>query len=283
MSAACRIRATADEMRERLDVLKAIAVELKPCTVRQVFYQAVVRGHVEKSELAYEKVQRGLLALRRSGELPYSTITDGSRTYYEPETFSNLRDALEQTAHTYRRNLWADVGRRVEVWLEKEALRGVVSPITYAYAVPLYVSRGFASESYLYEAGAAIRACGRPAYIYQLGDHDPSGVRAAQAIERKLREFVGGRVPVHYERLAVNEAQIHFLNLPTRPTKQSTHAAGWTGGDSVELDALHPDRLRNLVEGAILEHIPAGTLEALEVAEESERELLRLFASEAAA
>jgi hypothetical protein len=269
-------------MRDRLATLKAIALELKPCTVRQVFYQAVVRGHVEKSETAYEKVQRALLTLRRTGALPYSAITDGSRSYYEPDTFDGLQDALEHTAHLYRRNLWADVGRRVEFWLEKEALRGVVSPITWRHAVPLYVSRGFASESYLYEAAQEIRDAGRPAYVYQLGDHDPSGVKAAQAIERKLREFVGGRVPVHFERLAVTEAQIHFLNFPTRPTKQSTHATGWRG-DSVELDAIHPDTLRYLVEGAILDHLPDDKRRAVEVAEESERELLRAMARKVAA
>ena len=268
-------------MRDRHERITAIALEIAPCTVRQVFYQAVVRGLVDKTETDYEKVQRALLHLRRTGALPYSTITDGSRSYYEPETFDNLADALTQTAHTYRRNVWADVGLRVEVWLEKEALRGVIYPITWQHAVPLYVSRGFASESYLYEAAQTIRACRRPTYVYQFGDHDPSGVRASQAIERKLREFVGGLAPVYYERMAVTEAQIAFLNLPRRPTKSSTHAAGWSG-DSVELDAIHPDKLRHLVGACILDHIPEDRRRVIEAAEESERELLRIFASEVA-
>ena len=38
-------------------------------TVRQVFYQATVRGLVEKAESGYGKIQTDLTIMRRTGEL----------------------------------------------------------------------------------------------------------------------------------------------------------------------------------------------------------------------
>ena len=54
---ACRTkRATKAEMEERRQRLTQIVTAIKPCTVRQVFYQATVLGVVEKTEAGYDKV-----------------------------------------------------------------------------------------------------------------------------------------------------------------------------------------------------------------------------------
>ena len=57
-----RGRATKAEMEARAEALIDIVEEISPCTVRQVFYQATVRGVIEKTEAGYGKVQR-LLAM----------------------------------------------------------------------------------------------------------------------------------------------------------------------------------------------------------------------------
>ena len=85
----------------------------------------------------------------------------------------------------------------------------------------------------------------KESYIYQFGDHDPSGVLIPQTIERRLDEMCQQLdCPAPYvERVALTEAQILEHNLPTRPTKRdgNRHAQGFVG-DSVELDAL-PSRV----------------------------------------
>jgi hypothetical protein len=50
--------------------------------------------------------------------------------------------------------LWKDIGCYSEIWLEKDALAGVVFPVTARYDVPLMVARGYASLSFLYSAAA---------------------------------------------------------------------------------------------------------------------------------
>ena len=75
----------------------------------------------------------------------------------------------------------------------------------------------------------------RPAFIYHLGDSDPSGENAAEVIERELREYAPG-AEIHFERLAVTREQIRDWRLPSRPTKTSDmRAAAFGNRRSVEL------------------------------------------------
>lgn len=272
-----RVRATKAEMEARLDRLIEIVDEIRPCTVRQVFYQAVVRGLIDKTEDGYSKVQRALVDLRRSGRVEYSAIADNTRWMRKPTTYDNVEDMLYQTARLYRRNVWRDLPDYVEVWIEKDALAGVIYEITDLYDVPLMVSKGFASLSFLYEAASSISTTGKPTYIYHFGDHDPSGVVAAHKIEQTLRELAP-EAEIHFERLAVLPRQIVDLDLPTRPTKTTDSRARGFGDISVELDAIDPDTLRSMVQGAIKRHVPDDLLGTLEVAEDSEREIIRLLA-----
>ena len=68
-------------------------------------------------------------------------------------------------------------------------------------------------------------------------------------------------------RVAVTPAQIEAWELPSRPTKTSDpRTKKWTGGDSVELDAIPPETLRSLVRVCIERHIDRNKLEILLVA-----------------
>lgn len=273
-----RIRATKAEMRDRRHALAEIVIEIAPCAVRQVYYQTTVRGIVEKTEAGYGKVQRMLVDMRRDGEVSYGAIVDNTRWMRKPQTFDNLQDALDQTATFYRRSLWTDAAAYVEIWLEKDALSGVIYPITSRYDVPLMVARGYASLTFLATAAEAIEEQDRPTYIYHLGDFDPSGVNAGEKIEEILRELAPS-ADIYFERLAVTPDQIEEWKLPSRPTKTTdTRARKFGKAESVELDAIHPDRLRDLVERAIQRHIDPNELRVIEVAETSEREILKSFA-----
>jgi hypothetical protein len=242
-------------------------------TVRQVFYQATVRGLAEKAETGYDKVQNDLTVLRRAGDLPYDYLADNTRWQRKPRTFNGVGEALRDTALFYRKSLWADADSYVEIWLEKDALAGVIYPITSAFDVPLMVARGYASLSFLYTAADFIGDLDIPAFIYHLGDFDPSGVNAGEKIEQTLREMAP-EAEIHFERIAVTHEQISAWDLPTRPTKTSDSRSKDFGEISVELDAIEPNQLRALVQETIEQHLPADQYRVLKEAEESERELL---------
>ena len=135
------------------------------------------------------------------------------------------------------------------------------------------VCLGVACESYLHDAAEATRNAGKPAHLYLLTDHDPSGVAIAAHIEHRIRAFLPG-VDAHVERIAVTEDQIARLNLPTRPTKPGdSRSRGWVGG-SVELDAIPAGLLRALVREHIERHVDADALNRTLVIERLERESL---------
>ena len=269
-----RHRATKAEVERRRDRLYEIVQTMKPMTVRQVFYQATVRGIVEKSEAGYAKVQTDLVLMRKAGEMPFDWLADNTRWQRKPRTFDSVEQALQDTARLYRKALWSDAGAYVEVWLEKDALAGVVLPVTAMYDVPLMVARGYASLSFLHSAAEYINSLEVPVYLYHLGDFDPSGVNAGEKIEETLREMAPA-AEIHFERLAVTPEQIELWRLPTRPTKTSDSRAKGFGAISVELDAIEPDKLRALVEDAIEDHLPPHQFKVLKAAEDSERTLIR--------
>lgn len=222
-----RSRSTASEVDARRMALVAIVAEMKPMTVRQVYYQATVRGLIEKTEAGYTKVQTDLVLLRRTGRLPYDWLADNTRWQRKPPSFDSIKDAITATAEFYRKALWSQADAYVEVWLEKDALAGVVLPITAAYDVPLMVARGYASLSFLHSAATYINSLSVPTYIYHLGDFDPSGVNAGEKIEQTLKEMAPN-AHITFERIGVTQAQIESWRLPTRPTPSGrTCFASW--------------------------------------------------------
>jgi hypothetical protein len=276
-SAIKRSRRTRAELQDLETAIYDIARTERPCTIRGVFYRVTSRGLVPKTEAGYRQVQNRILLMRRRGALPYGWISDGTRWQVKPETWSGVDAMLSETAQFYRRALWDNQAVHLEIWSEKDAIRSVVYPVTAEFDVPLMVARGFASESFLWETAQAIIADGKPAVIYQLGDHDPSGVSAWEHTRRRLAEFAP-RVEFEFERLAITPEQIIEHRLPTRPTKQSDSRAKTFDGDSVEVDALPSPVLRDLVRNAIEQWIDPEALRLTKVAEASEREVLTRIA-----
>jgi hypothetical protein len=272
-------------MQELRDELYAIVAEDQPMTVRQTFYRAVSAGIIDKREADYKNVVCRLLGeMRLDGSLPWGWIADNTRWMRKPRTFSSLEQALRDTARLYRRSVWDDQEVYVEVWCEKDALAGVLYDETARWDVPLMVTRGYPSLSYLYEAAGAIADQYRPAYLYYFGDHDPSGLDIERNLGERLREFVGdGAAEIHLERAAVTPAQIEAWGLPTRPTKKTdSRARGFEGG-SIEVDAIPPRVLRQLVRACIERHVDRNALATLQAAEESERLTLDYIARSCAA
>ena len=206
-------------------------------------------------------------------------FSPGTRYVHGYRRYNDLDEFTTYAAGLYRKDYWATSEVNVEVWLEKDALKGVLVPtVVNECGLGLHVTRGFASITYLQEAAEQIEADGRPTYVYVLTEFDPSGVSIAEKVEEELTE----RAPcsdITVERLAVNRQQIERWNLPTRPTKTSdTRARRFRqvhGTDSVELDAIPPDELRRLVKDAIDSHMEPWRLEQFRMVEREEQQTLK--------
>jgi hypothetical protein len=287
-------RATRAEMEERASFLIDYAERHNPVTVRQLYYRAEVEGMpgIDKTEAGYDKTQRQVLLLRRAGRLPYEHIADLTRWRRKPRTYNSVQEALYETARLYRKALWHDAGVHLEIWCEKDALAGVIFPVTSLYDVPLMVARGFSSETFCFEAVEEAAEHERPYHVSYLGDFDRSGLDAAEALQEKLERFGAERgVEVRFIHLAIKKPDILEVDhsnwrvrarvgnmecwLPTRPHKRKSRADQlWPHPFACELDAIEPDDLRALVRWAIEYYLPPDQLELLQSIEASERQLI---------
>lgn len=292
-------------IRAQIATIKAaihdLLAEEAPCTVRQVFYRLVSAGVIGKTEGEYKStVVRLLGEMRRNHEIEFNWIADNTRWMRKPRSHSSLEAMLKYSAEAYRRSVWDNQNCYVEVWLEKDALAGVLLDVTATWDVPLMVTRGYPSLSFLYTAAEVIAEQEKPVYLYYFGDHDPSGIDIPRKVEADLRKFVAelryahidfggdvgaiadllpeGFLNIHFERLAVMPEQIQDLNLPTRPTKRTDSRAKGFEGESVEVDAIPPKTLRQIASDCITQHVDKKAYDVLIDAEAGEREALMAVA-----
>ena len=262
-------------IQELCDAMYKLCKEEHPLTIRHVFYRMSILKLVKKLEGEYKgAICRLLTKMRKGKRLPFHWITDNTRWRMKPNTYSSLGDALDNMQRDYRRALWDNQNDYIEVWTEKDAISSILYPITSKWDVPLMTARGYCSQSFLYSVAEDITQIGKPTYLYYFGDHDPSGVDARRFVEETIRKYAPD-AEVHFELVAVTREKIDEWDLPTRPTKKSDTRAKNFIGESVEVDAVPPSKLRELVTNVIEQHVDEWQLERMQEVEAAERETLQ--------
>jgi hypothetical protein len=274
-------------------------------TLRQLYYQFVSRGWIENRDTEYKRLGSVINDARLAGRLDWDYIVDRTRNLEELAHWADPADLIAAAARQYRIEKWADQDAYVEVWIEKDALKGVLESCCPALDVPFFSCRGYASQSEVWSAaqrlGARV-AAGKRVVVVHLGDHDPSGIDMTRDVEHRLATFVaqdrlgapaapaqqlGDYVESYLEdveehltvdRIALNMDQIRRYDPPPNPAKLTdARAAGYVaahGGSSWELDALDPATLVDLVRSAVARYRDDETWEQAVEREESEREVL---------
>jgi hypothetical protein len=254
-----------------------------PQSVRHVFYRMTdprLLEPVEKSDRGYRHVQTRLKELRRAGVVPYGWITDASRRGYFVDTFSDRFDFVSRISGLYRADLWSRNDAYCEVWTESRSIAGVIEDDCREFAVSLYPAGGFSSITLAFEAAEQINAehNGRELIVFYIGDYDPAGVLIDVSLEAELREHLDPEVSMEFVRLGITAEQIAEYDLPTKPRKagdsRSPHVT-----ETVEAEAMPAGIMRSLLRDGIEALLPGKALATARAAEESERSLLRRWAS----
>jgi len=278
-----RVRPTRLQTEQCRRSLRDIVDESKPTGIRFVYYRAVARGLVEKSDGGYDKVQYALMQMREDSTIPWGWVVDSSRWVRRPRTFDTAADAVAQMAQGYVRNIWSDADAAVEVWCESKSAAGVLAPVTFKWGVDLFPITGQTSASFAYEAAQDHLLDPRPLQIFYVGDLDPAGVKIELNLPKKLRRF--GRADLSFARLACTADQVVEYDLIGTTPKKRTYRDALSGarvpwsGLSYEVEGLDAPILRDLVEGAIVDHLDPVRLEIHQMVEESERQGLLAMAN----
>ena len=248
----------AKRSREELDALAAglyqIVEQLRPMTIRSLFYRAVSAGLVAKTEHEYKGIVRITGKMRKQRIMPFEWLVDAGRFVRQANLWPSPQSILKATQDQYRYDRWIDQENRVEIWVEKDAVVGVIEETCEEFGVPLYSCKGYPSLSLI---DSAIRdwPFEKNICVRYFGDHDPSGMDIPRYLENAFYEIGVGQNTLDFEVRAVTQDQIYEYDLPTRPTKRTDSRSANFEGESVELDAFDPNDLRELVSQSIQESI----------------------------
>lgn len=223
-------------------------------TLRQVYYQLVARGYIPNNERSYKNLGNLINDGRLAGLIDWRSIVDRTRNIKRNGHWDNPQDIIESAKYSYHLDRWADQPNYVEVWVEKDALIGIVSQICSKLDVPHFSCRGYTSQSEMWSAAQRFRNqfYRERRVIIHLGDHDPSGIDMTRDIQERLLLF-GADVEVR--RIALTMEQIEMFNPPPNPAKLSdARASGYIhryGNESWELDALEPKIISSLIKSEV--------------------------------
>jgi hypothetical protein len=247
-------------------------------TLRQLYYQFVARAYIPNNQRSYDNLGSVINRARLAGLLDWDYIEDRTRNLQKYAEHRSPASIINEYAYGVSR--WTGQQFRVEVWVEKEALVGVVQRAAQERRMDFFACRGYVSQSELHSAAmrhnARMDGFGQQTIVVHLGDHDPSGIDMTRDIEARLRLF-GASTEV--KRIALNYDQVEQYGPPPNPAKLSdSRAAGYVetfGRLSWELDALEPRVLHQLILDTADEYIDLDLFQLREQQEDEGRELLR--------
>jgi hypothetical protein len=251
-------------------------------TLRQLYYQFVSRDLIANQQKEYKRLGAILSDARLAGLVDWSALEDRTRSLRGNTHWDNPGQIVRAAARTFRLDHWEGQSYRPEVWIEKEALSGVIAGICNELDVDYFACKGYVSQSEMYDAAMRLisyaKSEGQIPVIIHLGDHDPSGIDMTRDIIDRQDTFLAD---VEVKRIALNMDQVLTYSPPPNPAKVTdSRCAGYIekyGRESWELDALEPKVLRRLIKDTVLEYRDeAKYREVMELEEEYKDVLARV-------
>lgn len=227
-------------------------------TLRQLYYQFVSRGYIANKMSEYKRLGSVVNDARLAGLIDWNRIEDRTRNLEKQASWKDPAELIGVLSRAYRIDLWENQEYRPEVWIEKDALTGVIEGVCNELRVPYLSCRGYTSQSEMWRGAMRMKqhvVKGQRPFVIHLGDHDPSGKDMSRDIQDRLKLFTGGWL--HFERVALNMDQIQQYDPPPNPAKiTDSRAQGYIaefGYESWELDALEPRVITDLIRNQVME------------------------------
>lgn len=263
------------------EIIEEYAQQGYKLTLRQLYYQLVSKDIIPNQSKEYAKLSTLLVKGRMAGFVDWDAIEDRIRVPFIPYWVHGVAHAVEDTIEQYRLDRQDNQEVYIELWVEKDALSGVLKRITTHYHINLMVNRGYSSCTAMYDAFNRLKRAerkGKETYILYLGDHDPSGLDMIRDIKDRLDEFGVSPEVIH---LGITKKQIEQYNPPPNPAKITDPRAKWYiekhGNTSWEVDALNPKVLHELVRKHVESLIDMNLFNEKLNQEENDKEKLQDF------
>lgn len=230
-------------------------------TLRQLYYQFVSRDLIPNQMKEYKRLGSIISNGRLAGLIDWEAIEDRGRNLVCQSHWSSPSSIIRTALYSYQRDHWEGQTTHVEVWIEKEALVGVISDVCQELDVSYFACRGYNSQSEAYIAGKRFEQMydegKEDIVVLHLGDHDPSGIDMARDNQERSAMF-SGFSGVRFNRIALNYDQVEEYSPSPNPAKfTDARAVKYVeefGSSCWELDALEPSVIAQLVRDNIEIH-----------------------------
>jgi hypothetical protein len=250
-------------------------------TLRQLYYQFVSRAVIPNSGREYKNLGSIINDARLAGHIDWNAIVDRTRNLQQNSHWENASEILDSAARSFAVDKWENQQSICEVWIEKDALVGVIETPCRKWDVPFFSCRGYTSQSEMWAAAQRLANYierGQEVTIFHLGDHDPSGMDMSRDIQDRL-DLLSENAGIQVERIALSMTQIKKYNPPPNPAKltdaRCTEYIKKYGNKSWELDALEPRVLQALVESHIKSIIDNEKWDEIKEREDKEIKFLK--------
>lgn len=245
-------------------------------TLRQVYYQLVARDIITNDERSYKRVGNLISDGRLAGLIDWNAIEDRTRNIKNNTHWEDPSHIIKATTWSLKYDRWENQNYHVEVWVEKDALIGVVGQACTKLDVNHFSCRGYVSQSEMWNAAQRLKSInGKKPVIIHLGDHDPSGIDMSRDIVDRLEIF--GVDPI-FKRVGLNMSQIEEYNPPPNPAKITDSRANSYisryGYESWELDALEPEVIEELIRDNVLKYCDQSLFKVVEEREDKDKKIL---------
>jgi len=258
-----------------------------PLTLRQIFYRLVSQQYIPNEQMQYKALSAALSQARKDGLVPWRVIEDRTRPLYGSTGWDDasyfLHDMLTPLANHYRRNLMAYQNWYIELFVEKQALITPFERAAQRYHLLVNMGRGYSSTTVLKKMADRLKDAQERGYqilVLAFSDFDPSGVDLVDNLSRQFNELAVWENIVWVDRIALTAEQVADYDLPHDPRAlkmTDSRAAAFIekhGEYAVELDALAPPVLEELVHGAIEKRLDLEEFECQVEIEKEERQAL---------
>lgn len=259
-----------------------------PMTLRGFYYQAVAALLIPNNKASYKSLGALLAKLRRNDLLPWRAMLDKTRHTSEKRGVSDVGVFIEQQLETfldsryYGRCYIQEQDVYVEVTVEKDALSTLVENAAFMYCTRVTTTKGQISATYLEQMATRFdRAImlGKEPILLHFGDLDPTGVQVPISIQDGLSEHHS--IDVDVRMMGLTPAQCVEHTLPKSPDaakSKDPNTQRWyrkyRDQAPTELDALHPEKLKQLVKDSLSGVYDMREIEVQKAREAEEDELL---------
>ncbi|MCL2306442.1 MAG: hypothetical protein FWC43_13965, partial [Planctomycetaceae bacterium] len=116
-------------------------------TLRQLFCQFVARNLLPNKDKMYNKLCVTIKRGRMGGLIDWDIIEDRTRFLRSLPHWNSPANIIVACADQYHVDFWQNQKCRVEVWIEKDALIGVIEETCDHWDVPIFSCRGYGITS----------------------------------------------------------------------------------------------------------------------------------------